>query len=29
MKIYDCSLREAKDYVDSIQKDLQRRGIMR
>ncbi len=28
-KKHDCSLREAKDYVDSIHKDLQRRGIMR
>ena len=28
-KKHSCSLREAKDYVDSIQKDLQQRGIMR
>ena len=28
-KKHDCTLREAKDYVDSIHKDLQVRGIMR
>ena len=28
-KKHSCSLREAKDYVDSIQKDLQQRGIIR
>ena len=27
-KKHSCSVREAKDYVDSIQKDLQQRGII-
>ena len=27
-KNHDCTLREAKEYADSIQKDLQIRGIM-
>jgi ribosomal protein L7/L12 len=26
---HDCTLREAKEYCDTIQKDLQQRGIMR